>query len=99
MSDTAWNHKIYCFPHEFCSFGHVAFKKKQSASVIIGDFLKPKLLTLAPPDHNNYAQACLGSTQTPSGTKSEETEEISRASMAPGQVEATRRTETMVIPK
>ena len=56
-----------------------------------------KFLPLAPPDHSTNAQACLAETQTPSGTKSEETEEIARASMAPVAVEAIRTTEPMVI--
>ena len=58
---------------------------------------KTKLLPLAPPDHNTNSQGCLAATQTPSGTKSEEIENISRASMTPGEVEAIRTTDPMVI--
>ena len=56
-----------------------------------------KLLPLAPPDHDTNAQACLAATQTPSGTKLEEIEEIDRASMAPVAVDIIRTTDPMVI--
>ena len=57
--------------------------KQQSACVIIDAFRKTKLLPLALPDHDTNTQACLAATQTPSGNKSEEIEEIARASMDP----------------
>ena len=56
--------------------------QQQSACVIIDTFKKTKLLPLAPPDHDTNTQACLAATQPPSGNKSEEIEEIARASMA-----------------
>ena len=56
-----------------------------------------KLLPLAPPDHDTNAQAYLVATQTLSGTKSEETEDIYRAYMAPIAVEAIRTTDSMAI--
>ena len=71
--------------------------QQQSAFCIIGDFKKTKLLTLSPPDHDTNSQGFLAATQTPSGMKSEEIEDISRASMAPGEVKAIRMTEPMVI--
>ena len=71
--------------------------QQQSACVIIYALKKTKLLPLAPPDHDTNTQACLTATQTPSGTKSEETEEIGRASMAPVAVDGIRTTNPMVI--
>ena len=71
--------------------------QQKSACVIIDAFKKTKLLPLSSPDHDTNTQACLAATQTPSGEKSEETEEIARASMAPGEVEAIRTTDPMVI--
>ena len=71
--------------------------QQQSVCVIIDAFKKTKLLPLAPPDQNTNAQACIAATQTPSGTKSEEIEEIARASMAPVAVDAIRTTDPMVI--
>ena len=44
--------------------------QQESASVIIYAFKKTKLLTLAPPYHDNNAQGCLAATQTPSVIKS-----------------------------
>ena len=71
--------------------------QQQSACVIIDAFKKTKLLPLAPPDHDTNTQACLAATQTPSGKKSEEIEEIARVSMAPVAVDAIRTTDPMVI--
>ena len=71
--------------------------QQKSACAIIDAFLKTKLLPLAPPDHDTNTQACLAATQTPSGGKSEEIEEIARASMAPVAVDAIRTTDPMVI--
>ena len=71
--------------------------QQQSACVIIDALKKTKLLTLAPPDPDTNTQAYLTATQTPSGTKSEETEEIARASMAPVAVYGIRTTDPMVI--
>ena len=71
--------------------------QQQSACVIIGAFKKTKLLPLDPPDHNTNTQACLAATQTPSGKKSEEIEEIARASMAPVAVDVIRTTDPMVV--
>ena len=56
-----------------------------------------KLPPLAPPDHETNAQVYLAATQTPSGMKSEEIEDIDRASMAPEEIEAIITTEPMVI--
>ena len=70
--------------------------QQQSACVIIDAFKKTKLLPLAPPDHDTNAQACLAATQTPLGKKSEQIEDISRTSMANGEVKAIRTTEPMV---
>ena len=58
---------------------------------------KTKLLPLAPPDHDTNAQGYLAATQTPSEMKSGEIENISRASMARGEVKAIRKTDPMVI--
>ena len=58
---------------------------------------KTKLLTFAPPDHDSNTQACLAKTQTPSGNKSEEIEEIPRASMAPVAVDAIKTIDPMFI--
>ena len=71
--------------------------QQQSARVIINAFLKTKLLPLAPPDHDTNTQACLSATQTPSGKKSEEIEDIARAFMAPVAVDVIRTTDPMVI--
>ena len=83
MADTAWNHQVYSCPHEFYSCGYVSFISTKSSSVIVVAFKKTKLLPFASPDHDTNAQACLATTQMPLGTKSEETEEIYTASMAP----------------
>ena len=56
-----------------------------------------KILPLAPPDHDTNTQACLAATQTPSGKKSEEIEEIARSSMAPVAVDIISNTDPMVI--
>ena len=56
-----------------------------------------KLLPLSPPDHDTNTQACLAATQTPSGTKSEEIEDIDRASMEPVEVKSIGTTYTMVV--
>ena len=69
----------------------------KAASAIIDALKKTKLLPLSPPDHDTNAQACLAATQTPSGTKSEEIEEIVRSSIAPGEVKAFRTTDPMFI--
>ena len=58
---------------------------------------KTKLQPLVPPDHDTNTQACLAVTQTPSGNKSEEIEEIARASMEPVVVDVIRTTDPMVI--
>ena len=71
--------------------------QQQSACVIIDAFLKTKLLPLAPPDHDTNTEACLAATRTPSGNKSEEIEEIARASMAPVAVDAINTIYPMVI--
>ena len=71
--------------------------QQKSASVIVDDFKKMNLLPLAPPDHDTNAKSCLAATQTPLGTKSEEIEDIARASMAPVAVESIKTTEPMVI--
>ena len=71
--------------------------QQQPASVIIYAFNKIKLLPLPPPNHDINTQACLAAAQTPSGAKSEETKDISRASIPPGEVEAVRNTEPIVI--
>ena len=71
--------------------------QQQSSSVIIDALKNPNLLPLSPPDHDTNTQACLVATQTPPGKKSEETEDISRASMTPGQVKAISTTDPMVI--
>ena len=71
--------------------------QQQSALVIIDALRKTKLLPLAPPDHDTNTQACLATTQTPSGKKSEEIEDIARASMAPVSVDVIRTTDPMVI--
>ena len=55
------------------------------------------ILPLSPPDHETNTQACITENQTPSGKKSEEVEDISRASMAPVAVEAIRMTDPMVV--
>ena len=97
MAETARNHEIYCFPHEFYSCGDVEFI---STTISLCNHLrlkKKKLLPLAPPDNGTNTQGCLAATQTPSGMKSEEIENISRAPMATGEVEGVRTTEPMVI--
>ena len=58
---------------------------------------KTKLLPLAPPDHDANNQIYLEATQTPSGMKSKEIKDIYRAYMAPGEVEAIRKNDPMVI--
>ena len=58
---------------------------------------KTKLLPLAPPDHGTNTQACLAASQTPSGKKLEEIEEIARASMAPVAVDVIKTINPMVI--
>ena len=73
------------------------FFQQKSDSVIVDVFKKTNLLPLLPPDYNTNAQACIAATQTPSGTKSEEIEDIARASMAHGEVESIRNTEPMCI--
>ena len=70
--------------------------QRQSACVII-NAKKRKLLPLATPDHDTNAQACLAATETPSGKKAEENEEIARASIAPVAVDVIRTTDPMVI--
>ena len=60
-------------------------------------FKKTKLLPLAPPDHDTNTQGCLAATQTPSGTKSDKTEEIAMAYMAPVEVDTISKTDPMVI--
>ena len=97
MAETAWNHEVYSCPHELCSRGYVHLFQQQSACFIIDAFKKMKLLPLAPPDHDTNTQACLAATQTPSGNKSEEIEEIARASMAPLIIDVIRTTDPMVI--
>ena len=71
--------------------------QQQSASVVVDALKKMKLMPLDPPDHNTNAQACLAATQTPPGKKSEEIEDIDRASMSPVAVETIRMTYPMVI--
>ena len=71
--------------------------QQQSACVIIDAFKKTKLLPLVPPDHDTNTQACLAATQTPSGNKPEEIEEIARASMTPVAVDAIKTIDPMVI--
>ena len=61
------------------------------------DFSEPEDERGDPPDHDTNAQGCLAATQTPSGVKSKEIENISRAYMAPGEVESNRNTDPMVI--
>ena len=82
----------------FGSFGDVAFV---STTISLCHRLMPlkktKLPSLAPPDHDIKAQVCLAATQTPSGKKSEEIEEIARVSMAPGEVEAKGTADSMII--
>ena len=58
---------------------------------------KTKPPPLDPPDHDTNVRACLAATQTPSGTKWEEIEEIARASMTPVAVDVIRTTDPMVI--
>ena len=58
---------------------------------------KNKILALYPLDHDTNDQACLAATQSMSGKKSEEMEDIDRVSMAPREVEVIRRTDPMVI--
>ena len=70
--------------------------QQQSSSIIVDALKKTKLLPLAPPDHDTNVQAYLSATQTLLGTKSEETEDIARASMEPVAVEAISTTEPMV---
>ena len=71
--------------------------QQQSEYVVIDELKEMKLLYLDPPDHNTNAQGCLSALQTPLGMKSEEIENMSRASMGPGEVEAIRTTDPMVI--
>ena len=71
--------------------------QQKSACVIIDDFKKTKLLPLDPPDHETNTQTCLAATQTPSGKKSEEVEEIARASMAYVAVDVIKTIDPMVI--
>ena len=71
--------------------------QQKSACVIIDAFKKRNYCPFSPPDHDTNTQACLAATQTPSGTKSEEIEEIARASMAPVAVDVTRTTDPMFI--
>ena len=71
--------------------------QQQSACVIIDAFRKTKLLPLDPSDHDTNTQACLAETQTPSGKKSKEIEEIASASMAPVAVDAIKARDPMVI--
>ena len=71
--------------------------QQQSALVIIDAFRKTKLLPLAPPDHDTNTQAFLAATQTPSGKKAEEIEEIARASMAPVVIDVIKTVDPMVI--
>ena len=71
--------------------------QQQSALVIIDAFRKTKLLPLAPPDHDTNTQACLAASQTPSGKKADEIEDIARASMAPVVIDVIRTTDPMVI--
>ena len=71
--------------------------QQQSAYVIIDAFRKTKLLPLAPPDHDTNTQTCLAATQTPPGKKSEEIEDISRASVAPVAVDVIKTIDPMVI--
>ena len=71
--------------------------QQQSALVIISAFRKTNLLPLAPPDDDTNTQAFLAATQTPSGKKSEENEEIARASMAPVAVDVIKTIDPMVI--
>ena len=71
--------------------------QQQSALVIIDAFRKTKLLPLAPPDHDTNTQACLAASQTPSGKKADEIEDIARASMAPVVIYVIRTTDPMVI--
>ena len=97
MAETAWNHEVYSFPHELCSCGDVAFF---STTISLCHHLclkKTKLLPLTPPDNDTNTQACLAATQTPSGKKSEEIEEIAGASMAPVAVDVINMMERMVI--
>ena len=53
-------------------------------------------MPLAPPDLDTNAQACLAATQTPSGKKSEEIEEIARSSMEPVAVDVIKTIDPMV---
>ena len=62
-------------------------------SITIDALKKTKLLSLSPPDFHTNAQACLGATQTPFGAKLEDTEDIYRSFMAPGQVKNIRTTD------
>ena len=71
--------------------------QQQSALVIIDAFRKTKLLPLDTPDHDTNTQACLSASQTPSGNKSDEIEDIARASMAPVVIDVIRTTDPMVI--
>ena len=71
--------------------------QQQSASVIIDALNKRNLLPLVPPDHDTNTQRCLAATQMPPGMKSEETKDIDRAYMAPGEVESIKTTYQMVI--
>ena len=71
--------------------------QQQSALVIIDTFRKTKLLPLAPHDHDTNNQACLAATQTPSGKKSEEIEEIARASMVLVAIDVIKTIDPMVI--
>ena len=71
--------------------------QQKSACIINDAFRKTKLLPLAPPDHDTNTQSCLAATQTPSGKKAEEIEDIARASMEPVAVDIIKRIYPMVI--
>ena len=97
MAETARNHEVYSCPHELYSCGYVAFVSKTISLCHQWRLLKTKLLYLAPPDHDTNSQACLAATQIPPRKKSEEIEDIARASVASGEVEAIGTTYPMVI--
>ena len=69
-----------------------------SAGNIIREiFVKTKLLFLSPPNLTTNTQACAASTQVPSGSKYEETNEISSIIVAYIEVQETRAGYPMVV--
>ena len=91
-SPTSLNFPIWIMSLWRCG---ICFNKNQPLSSLTT--FKTNILPLVPPDNGTNAQAFLAATQTPSGKKSEETEEIYRASLEPVEVEAIRTTYPMVL--